>query len=583
MSENRRNSQILVKNNIQTIKISESNLNKSGALLKRKRKRRAKIKRAEQSNDVYTETNEATVNKRAYQEMTNENESSEGTRLNRFMQNNKEKYIKLNEETEEKKENKLKNRKREKNSSDEESSDNINDNKAEGKCQQKNNKRKKYIYNKNRKNKNNMKRRNNSLNSIIERIVKKKIDKKAKKMNQQNKKMKEQNNKKFKELNNKINEQNKKIKEINNKINEQYNKIKGINNKINEQNKKIKGINNKINEQNKKEDEINANLDEHNVKMNEINEKINLLLKIHYYSDIYSKKVNEYIMNIGGKFTCLFNSCKCIYIRKICDFILEGLIDNYKNSVAITTTTFINNRNESFQLIVFTEDIKNISKYVLNLIIDFLMETKQNCSTIIHMNKSCNMGMPIMEELFYIFLNKAHQNNSNEFNLEIQEMVNALLSNDDNIEKKFNNVSKAGYEEDMDESEIAQKKNNQSDDERIKKVMSEENNNNIKINDFRKILKEKIRSNDKRIKDIAIKVNQIINPSYFYNLWKKSFKREKYKNSKEYKSFIKERNIKAAKEMNDILVKLLPKYEINFFEEDPSRFSKAIKNKIDSY
>ena len=532
MSETRRNSQSLVKNNIQTIKISEPNSNKRGRLLNRKRNRRANVKRTEkeQSNDAYTETNETTVNRRTHQEIMNENESSESIRYNRFMRNNKEKYIKLNEATEEKNENKLKKKKREKSSSDKEDSDDAIDSENKGKLQQKNNKRKKY-YN-NRKNKTNMKRRNNSLSSIIGRILKKRLDKMTQKMNQQNKKIKEQNNKKIKELNNKIKELNKSNKEL--------------------------------------------------------NIKVNLLLKIQCQSDIYSKKVNEYIMDIGGKFTCLFNSCKVLYIRKICDFILEGLINNYESSVALTTKTFINNNKVKFQLIVFTKDIKNISKYVLNLIVDFLMETKQNCSSIVHMNKSDNISKPLMKELFYILLNKAQQNNNNEFNLEIQEMANVLLdnnvvANDDNIEEELNSESNEGNEEEMDESEIIEKNNNKSDDEMIKKIMSEENNNDIKINDLWKILKEKIRNNDKGIKDIAIKVNQIINPSYFYNLWKNSFKKERYKKSMNYNSFVKESNIKTAKEMNDILVKLLPNYKINFFDEDPSKFSKKIKNKIVSY
>ena len=582
MSESRRNSQSLVKNNIQTIKISEPNSNKRGSLLNRKRNRRAKIKRTEkeQSNDAYTETNETTVNRRTHQEIMNENESSESIRYNRFMRNNKEKYIKLNEVTEEKNENKLKKKKREKSSSDKEDSDDAIDSENKGKLQQKNNKRKKYYNNKNRKNKTNMKRRNNSLSQIIGRILKKRLDKMTKKTNQQNKKMKEQNNKKIKELNNKITEQSKKINEQNKKINEQNKKIKELN-------KAKDGLNKENVELNMKLDGHNVKINEQNEKINEQNEKINLLLKIQYQSDIYSKKVNEYIMNIGGKFTCLFNSCKVLYIRKICDFILEGLINNYESSVALTTTTFINNRNVSFKLIVFTKDIKNISKYVLNLIVDFLMETKQNCSSIVHMNKSDNISKPLMKELFYILLNKAQQNSNNEFSLEIKEMANILLDNtednNNNSEEELIGESNEGNEEEIDESEIIEKNINKSDDEMIKKIMSEENNNDIKINDLWKILKEKIRNNDKGIKDIAIKVNQIINPSYFYNLWKNSFKTERYKKLKKYKSFIKESHIKTAKEMNNILVKLLPNYEVNFFDEDPSRFSKKIKNEIASY
>ena len=38
--------------------------------------------------------------------------------------------------------------------------------------------------------------------------------------------------------------------------------------------------------------------------------------------------------------------------------------------------------------------------------------------------------------------------------------------------------------------------------------------------------------------------------------------------------------IRSPKRMNDIIVKLLPNYEINFFDEDPSKLSKKIKWRI---
>ena len=52
---------------------------------------------------------------------------------------------------------------------------------------------------------------------------------------------------------------------------------------------------------------------------------------------------------------------------------------------------------------VFNKDIKNISKYEINLIIDFLMETKQNYSLIVHMNICDKISIPII----YILLNKS--------------------------------------------------------------------------------------------------------------------------------------------------------------------------------
>lgn len=97
------------------------------------------------------------------------------------------------------------------------------------------------------------------------------------------------------------------------------------------------------------------------------------------------------------------------------------------------------------------------------------------------------------------------------------------------------------------------------------------------------MLKEKIKSKENGVKGIAFNINQAINPSYFYNLWKLSFDEEKYKKSKKYKNFIRIDKISTPKEMNNILVKLLPQYKINFFNEDPSKFSKKIKGIISNY
>ena len=110
--------------------------------------------------------------------------------------------------------------------------------------------------------------------------------------------------------------------------------------------------------------------------------------------------------------------------------------------------------------------------------------------------------------------------------------------------------------------------------------MSSNNNYNIKINDLKKMLNEKIKNNEKGDKDIAINTNQIIDTSYFYNLWKKSFRKEKYKTSIDYMTHINASYIRSPKRMNDIIVKLLPNYEINFFDEDPSKLSKKIKWRI---
>ena len=60
------------------------------------------------------------------------------------------------------------------------------------------------------------------------------------------------------------------------------------------------------------------------------NVKISLLSEIHNSSDKHSKEINVYVMYLGTQFNTLFNSCKVLFVRKICDFLLEGLIDMHK-------------------------------------------------------------------------------------------------------------------------------------------------------------------------------------------------------------------------------------------------------------
>ena len=328
-----------------------------------------------------------------------------------------------------------------------------------------------------------------------------------------------------------------------------------------------------------------------NQKINTQNKKIALLTEIQNQSEIHSKKMNKYILDLGTRFNHLFNSCKVLYIRKICDFIIEGLIDNYGDSMALTERYFSNNKGIKFQLMVFLSNTKGISINSLNLIIDFLMETKQNCSEIIHWNKTDNISFPIMKEVFYILLNKKRKKeNDNEFNLNIKEMTDIILSDstqeninesNDEIITEENETNKS----DDEKKEVEEKRDedvslNESEEKRIKELMSSNNNYNIKINDLKKMLNEKIKNNEKGDKDIAINTNQIIDTSYFYNLWKKSFRKEKYKTSIDYMTHINASYIRSPKRMNDIIVKLLPNYEINFFDEDPSKLSKKIKWRI---
>ena len=119
--------------------------------------------------------------------------------------------------------------------------------------------------------------------------------------------------------------------------------------------------------------------------------------------------------------------------------------------MALTRYNFQNEVESIFPLIVFKNDIHKISKFYLNLVIDYLMETKQNCSAIVHMNRINDEALlPIMKEVFYILLNKS-QKNSNEFTLDIEDMICVVLDNNQMDEELTDLVEK--NEEEFEEEE----------------------------------------------------------------------------------------------------------------------------------
>ena len=431
-------------------------------------------------------------------------------------------------------------------------------------------------------------RRKRSLGGFIGRLMKKKGDKNKKKLEN----LKAEIELEFSKI---INAQNEKIVAQDKKIAAQDKKIAAQDKKITAQDETIAAQDETINEQ--KNEIISAN------------NKIALLSEIQNQSSKLSNKMNKYLIKLGTGFNSLFNSRKVLYIRKVCDFILDGLINKYQNSMALTRYNFQNDVGTIFPLIVFKNDLHKISKYHLNLLIDYLMETKQNCSAIVHMNRIDDKAiLPIMKEVFYVLLNKSPKN-SNGFSLDIVDMTGILLednrANDEEItdlEEKSNEESEEereeGEEGEEEEGEEGEEEINQSDneankisdenssceseDEQIKKLLSGKINN-IQINDLKRMLIEKRKDKEKGIKDIAFKNKQIINSSFFYNLWIKSFTKEEYKSSKNYKIFIQKNYIVPQKDMINMLNRLLSKYKVNFFDEDPSKFSQKITTKISRY
>ena len=115
------------------------------------------------------------------------------------------------------------------------------------------------------------------------------------------------------------------IKDLKQKINDCHKTINDNHKTINDCHKTINDSNKTINDQKKEICIQKKEIPTQNV-------KISLLSEIHNSSEKNSKAVNAYVMNLGTQFFTLFNSCKVLFVRKIFDFLLEGLIDKHKNS-----------------------------------------------------------------------------------------------------------------------------------------------------------------------------------------------------------------------------------------------------------
>ena len=397
-----------------------------------------------------------------------------------------------------------------------------------------------------------------------------------------------------------------KIKENAKKIDKKFSKeITGLKMKEAKQRKEITGLKKKEAKQRKEITGLKKKEAEQDKKIKNQNNKIVLLLSIYNHSDIYSQKIEEYVLKLGLKFNNLINSFKVLYTRKICNFILDGIINRYGKFLALTTYDFYTERN-NFKLIVFKKNVNHISKYYLNLIIDFLMETKQNTSNIIHIHKD---DIPIMKEIFFLLFNKEKNINEDEnyqFDINIQEMADFILP-DSNIENEKQEENSEKQEEQSEENEEPENeaikaknehinRNNNAENDLhyyknyIKKnkhtkelILNKNNNDNISIKFLSQVLGKKVKKNKKGITKFFLQEDSVINQSYFYNLWIESFEKEEYKRTEEYETFIKTEFIQSSIKMKELIIEILPDYQIKLFSDDTSKFTKRIKEEISGY
>ena len=197
-------------------------------------------------------------------------------------------------------------------------------------------------------------------------------------------------------------------------------KLNKTNDKLNKTNDKLNKTNDKLNKTN---EELNKTKDElHKLKKN-TNIKIGLLSQIIKQSNIYNKNNNKLL---ESKIDFLKNILLVMYKRKLTNLITLDIINANKNDLAITKHKF--GVDKKFGIIVAKKDINGISKYKINLLLDFLRHIKQLSSKVIHMKKV--KQFKLKNEIFSEFLKeyKFHKKSEDENGLlQTKDIINFIF------------------------------------------------------------------------------------------------------------------------------------------------------------
>ena len=148
----------------------------------------------------------------------------------------------------------------------------------------------------------------------------------------------------------------------------------------------------------------------------------------------------------------IMNSYKILYFRKISNLILDHLFKIHGTKFSKTEAIFLNNEKPEFKQNKFPiicvdksfDKIQNVDKYLINLIIDFLMYMKDFTSSIIHLSElSYNFQIEILSQYIghkvEIIDNKYYINTEELINLMFPENnTNNKLKDEQSIKKNLN-------------------------------------------------------------------------------------------------------------------------------------------------
>jgi hypothetical protein len=371
---------------------------------------------------------------------------------------------------------------------------------------------------------------------------------------------------------------------------------------------------------------VNNELKNTKAKIKQLQIKFGLSSEINKQIEIYNNKKYTYL---NSKMNAVLNSFKVLYFRKLTNLILERIISKYRNNLAKTKKIF--GYKPKFSILVAKNDIKQISKYKLNLLFDFLRHIKKISSQMIHFKKVKNIIT--QKEIFYEILDEYNKdNNAREENgkIKIDDITNILFNSkpednkipeikesklhklfdefikkekrsveeDGNIgnekEEELGNDSQDGGEEEGEEEREEEKEvgdleegkggEEKFDENKLKSIIQgDDYGENITITNLLMTLESKLNSNKNIDKKTKFESEEI-NSDFFYKSWIKSFKTLKYKKQENYKVFVNfESSSLLLENVPKIIKKLLKKEKIEVFDADPENIEDNITEIIEKY
>ena len=327
---------------------------------------------------------------------------------------------------------------------------------------------------------------------------------------------------------------------------------------------------------------------------------IGLLTEINNQTEINSKANFNYL---NKKLKLMTNAYKILYMRKLANLLLNKIYNKYHSNLIKVRVQVGKIKKD---IIVVKENIKtinNIDSIQVNLLIDFLRFIWDHSSSIIHIqDRTFQFQKEILSEYMNIS-NKGKKLNLEE-SVELQEIINVIFEKE---EEKNSSISNKNNRKDSNlviaiKRALKRKMKvspNTDESEKAKSVISlsnseeaEESNFEISENQLKNFIKEELREINinsllsKLVKKIKINVqgseifedNTIeITGRIYYNVWKETFTKEKYRLKNKYIKYNEMKSIMSLEKMGYYTYQLLEGAKIDFFKDDLQISTKTLK------